>query len=157
MRDLIPILKALSDETRCRLLELLLAKNLCGKALAGSLGISEAAVSQHLRVLKEAGLVAGEKRGYWMHYSVQQESLKQVIYELDRLARRSGAPTEKCTRLHSATKAHLEKEMKAICQRCCEQPEKLKGKPEECHPEQIRECHGDVKGHPCKGEKKEGK
>jgi hypothetical protein len=31
----------------------------------------------------------------------------------------------------------------------CEHPEKLKGKPEECSPEQIRECHGDVKNHPC--------
>ena len=31
----------------------------------------------------------------------------------------------------------------------CEHPEKLKGKPGECSTEQIRECHGDVKEHPC--------
>jgi len=31
----------------------------------------------------------------------------------------------------------------------CEHPEKLKGKPGECSPEQIRECHGDVQEHPC--------
>ena len=31
----------------------------------------------------------------------------------------------------------------------CEQPEKLKGKPEDCTPEQIKECHGEVKEHPC--------
>ncbi len=33
----------------------------------------------------------------------------------------------------------------------CEQPERLRGKPEECTPEQIRECHGDIpsKEHPC--------
>ena len=31
----------------------------------------------------------------------------------------------------------------------CEHPEKLKGKPGECRPEQIKECHGDVKEHPC--------
>lgn len=31
----------------------------------------------------------------------------------------------------------------------CEHPEKLKGSPEECTAEQIRECHGDVKEHPC--------
>jgi len=35
----------------------------------------------------------------------------------------------------------------------CEQPERLKGKPEECSPEQIKECHGDVKEHPCVKEK----
>jgi hypothetical protein len=31
----------------------------------------------------------------------------------------------------------------------CKFPEKLKGKPEECTPEQIKECHGDVPEHPC--------
>jgi hypothetical protein len=31
----------------------------------------------------------------------------------------------------------------------CQKPEKLKGKPEECSPERIKECHGDVKKHPC--------
>jgi hypothetical protein len=32
---------------------------------------------------------------------------------------------------------------------CCQKPEELKGKPEECTPEQIRKCHGDVENHPC--------
>ena len=31
----------------------------------------------------------------------------------------------------------------------CEKPENLKTKPEECTPEQIKECHGEAKGHPC--------
>ena len=44
-----------------------------------------------------------------------------------------------------------------MCKGCCERPEKLKDKPENCTPEQIRECHGDVKTHPCQGEKKEEK
>ena len=51
----------------------------------------------------------------------------------------------------------MRKEVKAMCQCCCEKPDKLKGKPEECTPVQIKECHGDVKNHPCAGEKKEGK
>ena len=157
MIPLITVLKALSDETRFRLLELLLAKNLCGKALAGSLGVSEAAVSQHLKVLKDAGLVEGEKRGYWIHYSVQRDVLKQVIQELERLARQAVPPSSQCQRLEAVTKGYEGKEVRAMCQCCCERPEKLKGKPEECTPDQIRECHGDVKGHSCKGEKKEGK
>jgi hypothetical protein len=38
----------------------------------------------------------------------------------------------------------------------CQKPEALKGKPEECTPEQIRECHGDAQEHPCteKGQEK---
>lgn len=35
------------------------------------------------------------------------------------------------------------------CQNCCQKPEALKGKPEECSPEQIRQCHGAVTEHPC--------
>lgn len=31
----------------------------------------------------------------------------------------------------------------------CQHPEKLKGKPGECTPEQVRECHGNAKKHPC--------
>ncbi len=36
-----------------------------------------------------------------------------------------------------------------MCENCCQQPDKLKGAPEECSPEQIRECHGDTAEHPC--------
>jgi len=43
-----------------------------------------------------------------------------------------------------------------MCQDCCQQPEKLKDRPQECSPEQIKECHGDTAEHPCtKGEKQE--
>ncbi|MFO7904628.1 MAG: hypothetical protein ACQESR_05160 [Planctomycetota bacterium] len=38
------------------------------------------------------------------------------------------------------------------CQNCCQKPEELEGKPEECSPEQIRHCHGDVTEHPCVGD-----
>ena len=41
-----------------------------------------------------------------------------------------------------------------MCRGKCERPEKLKGKPEECTPEQIKECHGEVKEHPCEDKKK---
>lgn len=35
----------------------------------------------------------------------------------------------------------------------CQKPEELKDKPENCSPEQIKKCHGDVKEHPCDGPK----
>lgn len=37
---------------------------------------------------------------------------------------------------------------------CCQKPEKLVGKPQDCTPEQIKECHGDAKKHPCMPRKK---
>ena len=48
--------KALADENRMLILRLLLRRNCCARALARQLDISEAAVSQHLKVLREAGL-----------------------------------------------------------------------------------------------------
>jgi hypothetical protein len=38
---------------------------------------------------------------------------------------------------------------KAEFEKVCEHPEKLKGKPEECSPEQMKECHGEDSKHPC--------
>ncbi len=42
-----------------------------------------------------------------------------------------------------------------MCKACCQKPEQLKGKPEECTPEQIRACHGDEMTHPCCSKKDE--
>ena len=50
-------LKALADDNRLRILQLLLKTDLCVGALAKHLGISEPAVSQHLRILRKAGFV----------------------------------------------------------------------------------------------------
>lgn len=83
------IFKALSDPTRLRLIHLLSECStddcqgaLCVKALAGKLGVSQSAVSQHLRVLRQAGLVHGERRGYHVHYSLDGRVLEQHLSSL---------------------------------------------------------------------------
>lgn len=72
----------LADPTRLRLLRLLSEQQepnaLCVNALARRLGITQSAVSQHLRVLRSAGLVKGARRGYRIHYFINQEALIQV-------------------------------------------------------------------------------
>jgi len=74
------IFGALADPTRLRLLKLLCHQHepdaLCVNALVGLLGVSQPAISQHMRVLKSVGLVKGERRGYHVHYSVDPEALK---------------------------------------------------------------------------------
>ncbi len=74
------IFSALADPTRLKLLKLLRRQQdpdaLCVGALTGLLGITQPAVSQHLRVLKSAGLVKGQRRGYHVHYSVDLETIK---------------------------------------------------------------------------------
>ncbi|MTI96724.1 MAG: winged helix-turn-helix transcriptional regulator [Firmicutes bacterium] len=89
-------LKALADETRLAMIKLLLTHDFCVGALAKQLGISNAAVSQHLQVLRQAGLVRGQKRGYWMHYSVAREVVADLADELKALVARGGDVVFKC-------------------------------------------------------------
>ena len=72
----------LADPTRLKLLRLLAQQQepnaFCVNALAYQLGVTQSAVSQHLRVLKSAGLVKGERRGYRVHYFINHEALAQA-------------------------------------------------------------------------------
>ena len=74
-KELARLLKVLSVETRVRIVQLLRGRALCVNALARRLGISDAAVSQHLRVLRDANVVRPEKRGYYVHYCLEDTTL----------------------------------------------------------------------------------
>ena len=78
MEDKIQIFKALSDETRLKILIILSKKKICAKGIANHLDISEAAVSQHIKILKESGIIKGEKVGYYVHYNIENQCLKQA-------------------------------------------------------------------------------
>ncbi|MDI9395235.1 MAG: metalloregulator ArsR/SmtB family transcription factor [Euryarchaeota archaeon] len=84
--DKTKVLKAIADESRMSILKLLLKHNYCVRALANELALTEATVSQHLKVLREAGLLVGEKRGYFMHYTVEREVLHELAKKIDALA-----------------------------------------------------------------------
>lgn len=97
MPELIDVLKSLSDKTRYDLIKLLLGHSYCVGALAKRLNISESAVSQHLKILREAGLVKGEKRGYYTHYYVDRDLLKEAAKEIIDLSELGEIDTE-CTK-----------------------------------------------------------
>jgi ArsR family transcriptional regulator, arsenate/arsenite/antimonite-responsive transcriptional repressor len=71
------VFKVLSAETRVRMIALLKNRSLCVNALARWMNITPAAVSQHLRVLRDAGIVSGEKKGYFVHYRVNNKKLAE--------------------------------------------------------------------------------
>ncbi|MFO8007346.1 MAG: metalloregulator ArsR/SmtB family transcription factor [Candidatus Brocadiia bacterium] len=71
------VFRALSSETRVRILRMLKQQALCVGALAARLDITSAAVSQHLRILREADLVVPDKRGYYVHYLLNRETLEE--------------------------------------------------------------------------------
>lgn len=70
MKDLMNIFKALSEETRLRILKLLENGELCVCDIVAALDMSQPKVSFHLNVLKEAGLVKDRKHGKWTHYRI---------------------------------------------------------------------------------------
>ena len=79
-------LKALADPVRVQLMSMLLAEattGVCTCDIAPSLGLSEATVTHHLRVLREAGLVHGTKKGTNTWYRPQPDALAALVRVLD--------------------------------------------------------------------------
>jgi ArsR family transcriptional regulator, arsenate/arsenite/antimonite-responsive transcriptional repressor len=72
MKELVNVMKALSDPGRVKVLKMLEARELCACEIIGLLGLAQPTVSRHLRVLADAGLITGRKVGSWVHYRLAQ-------------------------------------------------------------------------------------
>ena len=79
------LLKVLSVRTRVRIVQLLKGRALCVNALASRLDVTQGAVSQHLRIMRDAGLVIDEKRGYFVHYRLNEDTLAAWREKINRL------------------------------------------------------------------------
>lgn len=78
MRDQAEMFKVLGVENRIRILELLKSRGPLGvNELSEALEITPSAVSQHLKILRHAGLVRNERKGYWIPYKVNEEALER--------------------------------------------------------------------------------
>lgn len=75
MKDLQIIFKALSDETRLRILHLLKPGEICVCDLVSVLEMSQPKISFHLNALKAAGLIKDKKEGKWVHYSINDSDI----------------------------------------------------------------------------------
>jgi len=80
------VLKALAVETRVKIINLLKSKGPLGaKNIAEVIGITPAAVSQHLKILRQAGLVRSERKGYWIPYTINEEEMencRQILNDI---------------------------------------------------------------------------
>jgi len=85
MKEAAELFKLLSVDKRIEIIQLLKKSDMNVNALAKSLGITQSAISQHLRVLKAAGLVKNERKGYWIHYSLNREVLERCRQRLNRI------------------------------------------------------------------------
>lgn len=85
MKNAAELFKILSVDKRIEIIERLKNGSMNVNALAAALKISPSAISQHLRVLKSAGLVIDERKGYWIHYSLNRGALEKARQRLNRI------------------------------------------------------------------------
>ncbi|MEG2786217.1 MAG: metalloregulator ArsR/SmtB family transcription factor [Romboutsia sp.] len=79
MNKLTKIFKALSDETRLKVLLLVSKRDICQKGISRYLGITDSSVSQHIKVLKEADIITGYKEGYYVFYHINENIFDECI------------------------------------------------------------------------------
>jgi ArsR family transcriptional regulator len=66
------VFKAFCDENRLKVLERLLSGEKCACALIEDLGIGQSALSYHMKILVESGIVTARQEGKWTHYSISE-------------------------------------------------------------------------------------
>ncbi len=85
---LVAMLKALGDPTRLSIFTLLMEGVQCNCEIAERLGLSLSLISHHMRILRQVGLVEGERDANdarWIYYSVHHETLASLARELEHL------------------------------------------------------------------------
>lgn len=83
LKEEVLIMKALADETRLSIVNMLSKENLCACQLLEEFNLSQATLSYHMKQLQESGLVSGKKDGYWTRYSLEKKSLISLVSLLD--------------------------------------------------------------------------
>lgn len=74
MKKFIKAMKALSDPNRVRIVKMLQYRTLCVCELQAALGIAQPTVSNHLKILEEAGFVEYKKEGLWINYYLSENN-----------------------------------------------------------------------------------
>jgi ArsR family transcriptional regulator len=98
MRDLVKAMKALSDETRLRILNLLLERECCVCEVMQALNISQTRASRNLSALYDAGFLKLRKDGLWSLYSIDEEGMKTYFADLVEAVRKGLEDNEVVTR-----------------------------------------------------------
>lgn len=94
MEDLIKAIKALSDETRLRILNILLERECCVCEVMQALDISQSRASRNLGILEDAGFLKARRDGVWIVYSIDWKTANRYATSLAKLVRDSPISNE---------------------------------------------------------------
>lgn len=81
----VPVLKALSDESRLMIIDMLSCGEMCACDILEGLSISQSTLSYHMKVLTSCGLVQGRREGAWMRYTLNKDKVEEVMEFLTQL------------------------------------------------------------------------
>ena len=85
MQEIIKVMKALSDETRLRIIYVLLERECCVCEVMQALDISQSRASRNLRIIQDAGFLKARRDGTWMHYSIDWDTANRFAVSLSGL------------------------------------------------------------------------
>ncbi len=86
------VIKALGDETRLKIIDMLSCGKMCACKILEAFDITQPTLSYHMKILTGAGLVTGVRDGAWMHYSLNQENIERLKAFITELT----SPDAKC-------------------------------------------------------------
>jgi ArsR family transcriptional regulator len=89
MRELTKLFKALSDETRIRILKVLMERECCVCEVMQALNISQSRASRNLGILADAGFVKSRRDGLWIIYSIDEQTVNSHAASLTEMLRSS--------------------------------------------------------------------
>jgi ArsR family transcriptional regulator len=72
------LFKAVSDETRLKIIDMLSCGELCACDILKSFNITQPTLSYHMKILTDSGIVIGNREGAWMHYTLDEKKVLQV-------------------------------------------------------------------------------
>lgn len=75
----VPLFKAISDETRLKIIDMLSCGEMCACAILEQFSISQSTLSYHMKILTESGLVNGVRDGAWMRYTLNKDKTNEVL------------------------------------------------------------------------------
>ena len=94
MQDLIKAMKALSDETRLRIMKVLLERECCVCEIMQALDISQSRASRNLGILQDAGFLKARRDGFWIVYSIDWQAANRYATSLTKLLKDSPISNE---------------------------------------------------------------
>jgi ArsR family transcriptional regulator, arsenate/arsenite/antimonite-responsive transcriptional repressor len=77
--EYVPVLKALSDETRLKIIDMLSCGEMCACDILEEFSISQSTLSYHMKILTENGLVNAVRDGAWMRYTLNKEKADSIL------------------------------------------------------------------------------